>query len=258
MIKDQIKRILGKFGYKLTKSKKASLLMKPDAFLYQGGFFKTQDHLVIFDVGAHIGQTCNKYRKLFPDAKIYAFEPFIDSFKILYDAVSGDEKIAAYNLALGNQIGKVTFYINKFSATNSLLSTHVDSEKIWGDNLLTPIDSKIVNITTIDEFLKNNMIERINILKLDTQGTEFQIIEGADKALKEGRIDLIYLEIITLPTYEDQKYLDEILFLMRNKGFKLINFYNLSLTTSEQLRQLDAIFLRNDIVPESDKLRKSS
>jgi hypothetical protein len=56
---------------------------------------------------------------------------------------------------------------------------------------------------------------------------------------------MIYTEIITLPTYEGQRYLDEILGQMRSHGFDLFNFYNYSCTNTGQLRQVDAIFIKS-------------
>jgi hypothetical protein len=47
-----------------------------------------------------------------------------------------------------------------------------------------------------------------------------------------------------MPTYQKQKHLDEILLLLRRKGFVLYNFYNLSYTNAGELRQVDAIFIK--------------
>ena len=52
-----------------------------------------------------------------------------------------------------------------------------------------------VQTQQIDNFCKLNNIERIDLLKLDTDGTEYEILLGAEKLLSEGKIGLIYTEI---------------------------------------------------------------
>ena len=55
------------------------------------------------------------------------------------------------------------------------------------------------------------------------------------------------MEILTLPTYENQKKFDEILLLLRTNGFELYNIYNTSQTKNGVLRQLDAVFVNSQI-----------
>jgi FkbM family methyltransferase len=203
--------------------------------------------ITIFDVGAHNGQTSHTYNKLFSQASIYAFEPFPQSFDILKKNVEDKENIKVYNVALSNVIGKVKFNVNESSQTNSILSTHIDGADTWGKNLLSTIDTIDIESTTIDKFVEKNTIDKIDILKLDTQGTEYFIIEGAAKTIAKNKIKLIYLEIIIMPTYDGQKYFDEILLLFRANNFHLYNLYNFSHTANGMLRQVDAIFIHESI-----------
>src|SRR5438045_6368894 len=55
---------------------------------------------VIFDVGAHTGETSTEYRRRFPDAKIYAFEPSPEPFLVLKRSFSKDSNITPCELAL--------------------------------------------------------------------------------------------------------------------------------------------------------------
>ena len=201
------------------------------------------DNITIFDVGAHHGQTSTLYNTLFKKASIYSFEPSPDSFEILKKNIENYSNIKPINNALGNICGKVVFNVNKSSQTNSLLKTDRDGEKTWGENLLNTIDIINIDCITIDEFVEKNEIDCIDILKLDTQGTEYQVIEGAANTIAKNKIKLIYLEIITMPTYSGQKHFDEILLLLRNKEFNLFNLYNYSHTGTGALRQVDAIFI---------------
>ncbi len=70
------------------------------------------------------------------------------------------------------------------------------------------------------------------------------MIEGAKRAMAEGRIDMIYSEIITQPTYSGQKRFDEALAIYYDAGFELFNIYNLNFDSQGGLRQVDVIFVR--------------
>ena len=237
-IRKTLARTINYFGYDLHRI--------PDPFIDQKNLVKGITEPVIFDVGAHHGQTSIMYSKLFKNCLIYSFEPYAESFKHLSTNLKRYDNIKPINIALGNKIGKSKFYINPSSGTNSLLPTDAKAPQTWSDGLLESTGQTEVDVVTIDSFIEQYEIRRIDILKLDTQGTEYQIIEGADKAFLEGRIKVIYTEIITRPTYIGQKELHEVLRIIQDKGFRLHNFYNYSLTNGK-LRQVDAIFTHDDL-----------
>lgn len=211
--------------------------------------FKAQQYLInsspvtIFDVGAHEGETSLLYNKVFKHPSIYSFEPFLPSFEKLKDSVKSFDNVQIFNTALSNFSGQVDFHVNKSSATNSLLPTSSDGKKNWGENLLETTDTIKISSITLDDFVEKFKIDTIDILKIDTQGTEYEIIEGAGKSIGQNKIKIIYLEIIIVSTYQKQKYLDEIFLLLRNKGFLLFNLYNYTYSDIGELKQVDALFI---------------
>lgn len=243
-MKKIIKKILNRFGYEIVIAKNQPLISDP--FIDQQMLIGGMDNIVIFDVGAHHGQTALRYNSLFNNCSIFSFEPFKDSFDILNEKIKNYQNIKTINKAVGNVVGEINFHVNKFSATNSALPTHQEGSKTWGENLLDTIETIMVKSITIDDFIEKECVNQIDILKIDTQGTEYCVIEGALKAIDKQRIKLIYLEIIILPTYQNQKHLDEILLFLRFNGFSLYNFYNYSYTQFGILRQIDAIFINNN------------
>ena len=70
---------------------------------------------IIFDIGAHEGQSILFFSKLFPDAFIYSFEPDPDTFKILSNISS--ENLKLENIALSDKTGETSFYKNSISHT---------------------------------------------------------------------------------------------------------------------------------------------
>jgi FkbM family methyltransferase len=238
-MKEVVKKLFKKFGYNIVNLNSTERNAFKDQFKIIGG-----NPVTIFDVGACTGEVTFKYNYLFTNSIIYSFEPFIPSFEILQKNTSKLPNIKCFNVALSNMSGQVDFHVNKSYATCSILATHPDSSKNWNEEALCTTQKIKIKSITLDDFVAQNQIEKIDILKLDTQGTEYQIIEGASKSIEHKKISLIYLEIITMPTYQQQKEFDEILLLLRSKGFVLYNLYNFSYTNLGELRQVDAIFVR--------------
>lgn len=229
-------------------SKKNDIFIKPiirNPFDDQQKLFRVGDASIIFDVGAQFGQTALEYSKRFKNSRIYSFEPFNESFEIMRDNVMKEPNVRIYNIGFGDAIGKKEINSNTFSATNSILDTDDKAASTWGDNLLETIKKTEVNITTIDKFTEEQKIKTIDILKIDVQGYEFKVLEGARNLILKNEIKIIYLEIIILPTYKNQKQLDEVLSLLRSYNFSLYNFYNFSYDSFGSLRQLDAVFICN-------------
>ncbi len=240
-----IKFILNEIGYNLTPIINSDVGNSIPEYTDQKKIIGDKS-ITIFDVGAHHGQTSSLYNSLFKNATIFSFEPSPDSFEVLKKCFVSNTNITPINCALSNTNGSVAFHINESSQTNSLLETDKRSNKTWDENLLNTKETIQIESITIDDFVKNNGVVYIDILKLDTQGTEYKIIEGAAKTIAEKKVKLIYLEIITMPTYKEQKYFDEIVLLLRKNNFNLYNLYNFSHTLDGELRQLDAIFVQKD------------
>jgi FkbM family methyltransferase len=180
----------------------------------------------IFDVGAHVGQTAARYRALFPQASIHCFEPFPASFATLHAALEGDSRAHAHQFAVSDSPGRAVLHVNRSKATNSLLPSDERAAAYWGANLLDTDTTVDVAATSIDSFCAERAITHIDILKLDVQGDELQVLRGAERLLQGQAIDVVYMEMITAPTYVGQHDLHEYLGLFRSHGYVLFDFYN--------------------------------
>lgn len=221
-------------------------LILTDPFEIQKSLFLSQEKLIIFDIGAQYGQTAFEYIQRFNTSTIYSFEPFNESFIVLNKNVKENANIKIFNLAFGDSIGIEKLNCNSFSATNSILETDDRGSSTWGNNLLETIDTTEISITTIDDFVEKKQISAIDILKIDVQGYEFNVIQGAKNLISNNGIRVIYLEVIILPTYKKQKYLDELLSLLRSFNFILHGMYNFNYDSFGSLRQFDAIFINSN------------
>lgn len=195
------------------------------AFVWQRRLVRNEEPLIA-DVGAHRGETAELYRAAFPKATIHCFEPFPTSHEELSRRVAKDPRVHAHRVALGAAQGQATLNANRSSATNSLLRSDERSTTYWGSGLLDT-DSRVdVPLTTLDAFCAEQSIAHLDILKLDVQGTEYEVLAGAGELLRKHAIDLVYMEMIMAPTYVGQHELHDYLAAFRNLGYVLFDFYN--------------------------------
>ena len=173
---------------------------------------------IIFDVGANQGQTSNKYRALFPESQIHAFEPFPDAFRVLERRNNNDRNITCNQIALGADKGRRKFHTYEASVTNSLMP--------FADGVadLVPMKTELnttieVTADTLDSYCATHKIGQIDILKMDTQGAELEILRGAQRMLEEQRISIIYSEHIFVPLYEGQAEFYEVAAELARFGF---------------------------------------
>jgi FkbM family methyltransferase len=174
---------------------------------------KIRENPLIFDIGANQGQSIERFKKIFEQPNIHAFEPIKSEFNILKEKYYSDKNITLNNLAVGNiNNQKKIFYVNAKTSTSSFnklksnskwLKTRSKELNISTNKFIK--ESVKINIVTIDNYCLKNNIKRIDILKIDTQGYEDKILEGAQKVLSSGIVSIIELEIMFDNVY--QKYL---------------------------------------------------
>lgn len=141
---------------------------------------------VIIDAGANIGIFSLYASYLAPKGKIYSFEPVKSTFQILNKNIASnnlENSIFPYNLALGDKKGKAEIMTDSRSLLRGA-SIILDSDFL--KNRESDFDKKeSIEITTIDTFVKENNIARVDFIKIDTEGYEKQIIQGARNTIKE-------------------------------------------------------------------------
>lgn len=240
MIKSIIKSLFNQFGLEIHKGK------RKDPFEDQEMLINSNETSVIFDVGAHTGTITVKYKKLFPKATIYCFEPTPDSFKILQQKALALDKVKTFQCAICDRIGKSKFHVNFYSSCNSLLP-RPSKGKCYYDEKASNIDTIEVNITTIDDFCNEHSISKINILKLDVEGAELLVMKGALNKLNQKLIDLIYTEVMFVSHYENGVLFHELCNFLSNWGYSLFNIYDLKRAENGQLRWGNAIFVSPNV-----------
>jgi FkbM family methyltransferase len=149
----------------------------PD-FLDLHKIFKKKKYRAIFDLGAFIGDTPYCFAKTFKVDKVYAFEPDPDNFKILKENLrlnKLEDVVIPVELGVGKEKG--SFYLKKAGGASAV---GVKQSK----------DTVKVRVTTIDDFVEENKIKRVDFIKMDIEGAEFDALKGAVKTIKRDTPDL--------------------------------------------------------------------
>ena len=199
--------------------------------------------LKIFDIGCFKGNFSRELKKnLEKNAQFFLFDANpnlkIDDFSY--------EKIA-----FSNTKGKKIFYLNTFfpASGSSLNKIHL-KDKLWNftRKLITlnfgkQFETLEVETNTIDNYCKENNVDKIDILKIDTEGSEIEILEGAKLMLNKTQI--IVLEVLD----EKNKYREKLSrvnnILEKNYNFKKVFRKNIwSLGTLSNMRAEDIIFFK--------------
>ena len=163
--------------------------------------FKNQ-YLNIVDVGSHKGETIDLFLKNFNVRKIFAFEPNTELFDHLTKKRHNEEKIKLFNCGVGINDGNLDLNIMIDSASSTFNSINLDSDyykkknKIINffsnkKNLLKNVQS--ISVVSLSKIIQENKINKIDILKIDTEGFEFNVLRGVNKT-DYDKINYIYFE----------------------------------------------------------------
>ena len=193
-------------------------------------FLKNFEIRSVFDVGAHKGEFIKTAKKFKNIEKIYSFEPQKKIYRKL-NIFSIENKIFCFNFALGNNNEIRNLKINKktststFSDINNLsLFYKIKSFILRGSTKSSFIDKEKVSVMKLDDFCDDYKISNIDLLKIDTEGHEKQVLEGALNLIKEKKIKYILLEFHLSNMYSNYSVNDLENFL-DNYNFKLLKKY---------------------------------
>jgi FkbM family methyltransferase len=167
--------------------------------------------LTIFDVGANTGQSINFFKRIYPNSRIFAFEPSAKTFAQLQLQVYKNtyKNVSISQLGMGEVSDTIEFYESILNETSTFVLPNQKSQYLRNKNRIlfqkneNAFESANAQITTFDRFIAENDIERVDILKIDVEGFEFQVLRGARKSLAQGKIGIIQLEKHTDDMRED-------------------------------------------------------
>jgi len=208
---------------------------------------------LIFDVGAHKGESINLFLKNMKVKNIVSFEASPLNFKFLENNKKNLEKkfpntkIIIENLALSSDGRVVTF--NQFNESSSSTINNINQESRYFKrkfNLLNLRNKKKIyesfklKTETLDNYIYQNNFNRISFLKIDTEGYEYEILIGLKKRIKS--VDTIMFE-----HHYDNMIIKEYTFSDINYLLKKNDFYQVFKSRMPFRKSFEYIYRRNDI-----------
>ncbi len=145
---------------------------------------------VVFDVGANRGEYARAVMELAPDARLFSFEPHPRTFAGL-SQLAGALGFTATNAACGAHRGTIELWDYRDADGSSHASIHreVIEELHRGDAI-----SREVPVETVDGFAEAHGIDRLALLKIDVEGHELAVLEGAGRLLERHAVEAVHFE----------------------------------------------------------------
>lgn len=146
---------------------------------------------VLIDVGANIGCYSKEAIALNPAMIVYAFEPHPATFKLLSENLNSKNAVAI-NKGLSGEVGFLKLYDYKDEDGSSHASLYEDViTEIHGAGKAIAHE---VELTTLDEIVKEYNIEEVALLKIDVEGNELDVLKGGNATISKGKIKAIHFE----------------------------------------------------------------
>jgi FkbM family methyltransferase len=224
-----------------------------DKFLKDMTPFFLERAINYVDVGAHQGGTYLALREAgFKINEAHLFEPNPHSVEILRRVLSQEiatERVFVHQVALSDGTG-----------TTTLLAANTMSRVVESPFPELPAESYFeAKRDTLDRVSKNFVNSHISILKIDVEGHELRVLDGAKKLLEKKNIDVIYVEAGMDPEGTQQVYYHDLETRLRDYGYRIFKVYeqkNEWITDSPLLRRVNLAFM-SDSFADSNPYRLS-
>ena len=146
---------------------------------------------IILDVGAYQGEYAKLVRWYSPSATIYCFEPHPISFETLQRAAL-DAELIPLRLACGAESGTCDLFDHASNDGSKRASFFAETLCV---RRVAPLTTHQIEVVTIDEFASTHGIDIVELLKVDVEGAELAVLQGARELIKDGRIRAIQFEL---------------------------------------------------------------
>jgi len=172
---------------------------------------KIKEGDTVVDVGANIGYYTILFSKLVGDmGRVFAFEPDPVNFAILKKniALNNCANVVLEQKAVSNKSGKLTLYINDENRGDHRIYDSGDERK-----------TVEIEVTRLDDYVKSP----INFLKMDVQGAEIFVLEGAEQTLQKSKTLKIFSEFWPTAIKEALREPMDFFSILKNAGFSFFD-----------------------------------
>jgi FkbM family methyltransferase len=155
-------------------------------------FYAIKQNDIILDIGTNVGLMTLQFAQLVPQGKVYSFEP-------THYALERLKRNISLNPGLAGRIEVINSFVSERSDQNpeivAFSSWKVDGQKHSENHpvhLGTPKPAEGVPSITLDDFVKERNITRLDFIKIDTDGHEYEVFKGAKQTIKNLRPYIVF------------------------------------------------------------------
>jgi FkbM family methyltransferase len=203
----------------------------------------TEPRPVVFDVGANVGATLEEFKQWWPDAQVHCFEPQEECWGELERRAAqySDGQVIINQYAVGSvKTDSAVFYthdissgVSGFHEINLESNDSITLRKVRGleGEGVAQYEQRLnrersVTVARLDDYMQTGGIERINLLKIDTQGFEPEILEGLGDRL--ANVDIVLSELMFFDYYKRSLSFSDIEQWLLPAGLRLYDISHIS------------------------------
>lgn len=151
----------------------------------------SEDIFTVIDVGANKGDFIEQIVKNAQECKIFGFEPHPITYKSLFNRFNANDNISLYNVAVGEKPGTLNLYDYEYSDGSAHASLY---KEVLLNLRNTDVVHHHVEVIKLIDLIREQNINKVDLLKIDTEGNELNVLKGLELALKQNRIKRILFE----------------------------------------------------------------
>ena len=175
-------------------------------------------NFTIFDIGTNIGWYTLNIAKIFPDAKIFSFEPIpliFGELKANLD-LNGFKNVEIHNFGFSDREDKLTFYVNPEETVSASLKNISES---------TNIQEIACFVKRLDDFVVAHDVENLDFIKCDVEGAELLVFKGGLKAIKQYQ-PIVFAEMLRKWSAKFNYHPNDIIKLLSQIGYRCFKIKN--------------------------------
>lgn len=172
---------------------------------------------LIIDVGANQGQFSRAAREVFGQSvRIVGFEPLKNEYNILCRNFEGDSNAIFRNCAIGATTSTGEINVNSYSQSSSMMS--LGKHHISAFPSAQVIGKEEIDVVRLDDAMHGIEWTKNSLLKIDVQGYELKVLEGAPLVLSQ--VNFVLVEVGLVPLYDEEPEFNEINNFLERAGFE--------------------------------------
>jgi FkbM family methyltransferase len=207
----------------------------------------TGRHPLCLDVGANAGQTIDMLQRALDAPVIHAFEPSTSMMEALRARGFGS-RVSLHRVALGRQPERRQFHNYDRPDLSSFLPLADSADNPFRDVPMSGTET--VDVETVDRFVATRGFDRVDLLKVDTQGFDAEVIAGAAESLASGRIRAVLVELNFVRMYDGQSSALDVQSALAAAGLAPVGLYEV-VRRNHVISWCTALFAR-PAAPSSD------